>query len=49
MKNILPLNKNQDQSMERVWGVALEQAGYDLKENSYINTEKIHKTHRVRK
>jgi hypothetical protein len=49
LSNILPTNKTQDQSMERVWGIALESEGYDLKSNSYRNTNKIIKKIRGRK
>ena len=49
LSKILPENKIQDQSMERVWGIALEQAGYDIKQKTYRNTGKVTKQVRQRK
>ncbi len=49
LSKILPENKTQDQSMERVWGIALTQAGYDIKQKTYRNTGKISKKIRQRK
>ena len=41
--NILPTNKREDQMMERLTGVVLESAGFNLKEHSLRNTGRLTK------
>lgn len=49
VSKILPNNKTQDQSMERVWGIALESEGFDLKKKTFKYNKKVRKKFRGRK